>query len=100
MKRYIMRKFNLLILIVGIATYSCVSQTKPDVGKFGFFETSFRSTGVHENPYMDMGARAEITRPDGSIWKIPLFWDGENKWKLRLSPDMEGQWSYKVSSAD
>ena len=95
-----MQKYDLFIISILFALNSCASPIKSDVERFGVFETSLRSTGVYENPYMDLRAEAEITRPDGSIWKIPLFWNGENKWKLRVSPDMEGVWLFKVISAD
>ncbi len=67
---------------------------------FGIFEAAFTHTGDYANPYTALTATAAFARPDGSIWTIPLFWDGETTWKLRLSPDLVGTWVYQLSSAD
>src|SRR5262249_22665251 len=32
--------------------------------------------------------------------KIPLFWDGANRWTLRFSPDKTGAWKWSVTSHD
>lgn len=95
-----MRKIKLFIIYTLITLCSCLSSQLPTAEKFGVFEIAFKSIGTYENPYMDLSADAEITRPDGSLWKIPLFWDGDKIWKLRTSPDMEGNWSYKINSTD
>ncbi len=70
------------------------------VDRFGVFEQSFQATGTYSNPYREVDATAVLTRPDGSTWEIPLFWDGDRTWKIRVSPDVEGQWSYCVRAAD
>lgn len=95
-----MRKSSLLFIGILIALNSCLTSRSQDVEKLGIFETAFKAAEAYENPYMDLIAEAEIMRPDGSSWKIPLFWDGDKTWKLRVSPDMEGKWSYKVTSTD
>ncbi len=71
-----------------------------DVERFGVFEAQFEASGSYENPYTQLAPVAEIQRPDGAVWKIPLFWDGEKTWKLRVSPDLDGEWRYRVESSD
>lgn len=95
-----MKKCSFFIFVTIIALNSCMSSQTILVQKFGIFETSFKSSGSYNNPYLDLNAEAEIKRPDGKLWKIPLFWDGEQTWKLRISPDMEGKWSYRVICDD
>lgn len=70
------------------------------VQRFGVLEKSFSASGDYSNPYTDIEATAAFSRPDGSEWNIPLFWDGESIWKLRISPDAVGKWSFSISSSD
>ncbi|MFO7622049.1 MAG: DUF5060 domain-containing protein [Bacteroidales bacterium] len=95
-----MKRRSILFLGILITLNFCLSSRSQEVEKFGIFETAFKSAGVYENPFLELSAEAELKRPDGSIWKIPLFWDGEKTWKLRVSPDQEGEWSYKIYSTD
>jgi hypothetical protein len=71
-----------------------------DVRRYGVFERSFLHRDDWANPYRDIEAVATLERPDGGVWSIPLFWDGDTTWKLRVSPDAEGTWSYGVRSSD
>jgi len=64
------------------------------------FEASFRATGSYENPYLQVAAEANFTRPGSAAWKVALFWDGGDRWKLRVSPDVAGQWSFTLASND
>ncbi len=77
-----------------------VEAASAEVGLFGFYETSFQSSGHYENPYRAVEVQATIQKPDGSIRSLPLFWDGNNAWKLRISPDQLGAWNVTTSSND
>lgn len=70
------------------------------VETYGIFEAALTASGRPANPYKAIDARAVLTKPDGSMWQIPLFWDGGASWKLRVSPDMAGKWAYRVESSD
>lgn len=70
------------------------------VERFGFFQASFNATGQYDNPYTELEAEAELERPDGSTWSLPLFWDGGDNWNLRVSPDVAGEWSFQIRSKD
>ncbi len=70
------------------------------IDKYGIYEVSFTASANYDNPYTDLKAFAEFVAPDGSVRKIPLFWDGGKTFKLRFSPDIEGKWSYTVNSID
>lgn len=95
-----MKRIKSILFIVLLAVCSCKSSDFQEIDKFGIFEASFRTSGNYQNPYTELLPEAELTRPDGSKWKIPLFWDGEDTWKLRVSPDMEGKWIYRIESTD
>lgn len=71
-----------------------------EVEKFGVWETALEASGAYGNPYRDVAAQATLTKPDGSTWRLPLFWDGGRVFKLRLSPDAVGVWRWRVSSND
>lgn len=99
MKRTLKLSITSLILLLSVLNFQTLTG-KPAVEKYGFFETAFTASGSYENPYLQLTAEAEIKRPDGSKWTIPLFWDGGQTWKLRISPDIKGKWSFIVRSAD
>jgi len=70
------------------------------VKRFGVFETAFEASATSANPYVSQEAVAELIRPDGNTWRLPLFWDGGKTFRLRVSPDLVGEWSFTVQSSD
>jgi hypothetical protein len=77
-----------------------IVKASQSVDRFGVFVAEFTSSGEYTNPYVELEAKAELRRPDGAAWSLPLFWDGDNRWKLRVSPDVGGDWSFTVHSPD
>jgi hypothetical protein len=56
------------------------------------------------NPFLDLRLQVELTRPDGSTWELPGFYDGDGRgggsgavYKLRFTPDAPGTWSFVAS---
>jgi hypothetical protein len=70
------------------------------VERYGMFEANHAATTQPANPYKAISATATVIRPDGTLWRVPLFWDGATSWKLRVSPDITGKWSYTVEAND
>ena len=96
-----MKKYVLFLLISNwIFPISTLASKLPAVPKYEIVEIAFEAANQYKNPFVELYAEAELYRPDGSVWSIPLFWDGGQTWKLRISPDIEGEWSYKISSTD
>jgi hypothetical protein len=96
-----MKKYVLFLLISNwIFPISTLASKLPAVPKYEIVEIAFEAANQYKNPFVELDAEAELYRPDGSVWSIPLFWDGGQTWKLRISPDIEGEWSYKISSTD
>ena len=95
-----MKLWKLYILLILLFFNSCREVQTISIEKFGVFEVALEAVKRYDNPYVELNTEAEIVRPDGSIWSIPLFWDGGQTWKLRVSPDLEGKWSYKINSDD
>jgi len=71
-----------------------------DCLRYGLYEALFESSGVYDNPYRQVHAEAVLTAPDRRVLRLPLFWDGENRWRLRFSPDQVGTWCYWVESSE
>lgn len=82
-------------LLCGSAAFA---QTR--IERYGVFDQAFTASGSWGNPYVEVTAEATLTRPDGTVWRMPLFWDGAQSWKLRVSPDVLGEWKYRVASND
>jgi len=74
--------------------------TNETVPRLGFLETSLNATGEYSNPYTEVEAVALFERPDGTAWRINLFWDGASDWRFRISPDQVGNWTWSVESND
>ena len=43
---------------------------------------------------------AVFSGPDGSRWKVPGFWDGEEAWRIRFTPPVEGAWTVEAAVGD
>lgn len=86
------------ILIASLTALGALAQNVSE--RYGVFEQSFSASGTWGNGYREVEAEATLVRPDGAVWRLPLFWDGEKVWKLRVSPDSIGEWRYRVSSND
>jgi hypothetical protein len=88
------------LCVFAMLAVAVVGSAAQAVERFDVFEAEFTSTGQYENPYVELEAKAELRRPDGSTWTLPLFWDGDNHWKLRVSPNLTGDWSFTIQSKD
>ncbi len=73
---------------------------KAEVDTYDIFETTISHSGNYQNPYTEVEATATIQSPDREITRIPLFWNGGNRWTFRYSPAKEGTWNWSVKSND
>src|SRR5262249_36848599 len=37
---------------------------------------------------------------NGSTWRVPTFWRGENRWTVRFAPPEAGEYTYHLESTD
>ena len=95
-----MTRCILLAVVVGMLMSVGPAAAGEPVGRYEIFEASFESASQPVNPYLQIGAEAVIERPDGGVWRIPLFWAGGKTWKIRISPDVLGPWAFTVYSGD
>ena len=61
-------------------------------------ELDFISEQKCKNPYTDVEAFVVFASPGGERYKVPCFWDGEDKWKARFAPPLPGCWSWEATS--
>lgn len=62
-------------------------------------ELRFTASASHEQP-VTLQVDAVFTAPDGSVMKMPAFWDGGNQWGVRFAPTQPGGWKYRLHVAD
>ncbi len=63
-------------------------------------EIVLHSTKEYANPFADVDIDAVFTHEDGTVIKLPGFWNGDNEWKVRFSPEKTGLWKYEVTCTD
>jgi hypothetical protein len=63
-------------------------------------EFTFTAREDYPNGFISPQFDAVFTAPDGSIYKVPGFWDGGKTWKVRFTPTMPGKWSYVTSCSN
>jgi hypothetical protein len=62
--------------------YASHGVTKRAIERLALFGCAFSAETETENPYRQTWAMAKCERPDGSIWTLPLYWDGERTWPV------------------
>ena len=55
-------------------------------------EISLHSATALRNPFIDVEVWARVSTPNGRIWHIPAFYDGDGTWRIRFTPDDPGTW--------
>ena len=54
----------------------------------------------YEDPYQDVSLVVLYTRPDGSVFSFPGFYDGDSTWRFRCLADQAGKWKYQARFSD
>jgi hypothetical protein len=63
------------------------------------FETSFESSKIHENPFMEVSVDVVFGK-DGVEWNQPAFWNGAKTWTVRFAFPETGTFTYRIESDD
>lgn len=53
-----------------------------------------------EDPWGEVTVRAVMTGADGSILRVPAYWDGGETWKVRLTAARPGTWRVRTECSD
>jgi len=69
-----------------------------EVPRYKSIEIKIEIEAEYSNPYdaREIRLDGKFKGPDGSVMKIPGFWDGEEFWRVRFTPSTEGEWVYEL----
>ncbi len=62
------------------------------------FELSNEEVRAHPNPYLSVTLEVEFRSPHFRTYRLPAFWDGENRIVARFAPTEAGDWDFRVTS--
>lgn len=63
-------------------------------------EIELTSTVDRAQPDTEVSICAEFTAADGTVVRLPGFWDGGRTWRVRFAPPAVGTWTYRIISSD
>ncbi len=63
------------------------------------FETSFETTKVYANPFVDVEVDVIFSTGDKQ-WTVPAFWAGRNRWTVRFAPPVQGEYKFHLQCTD
>ena len=76
--------------------------TIQEISCWDMIQLDFRSTAIHENPFLDATLIARFHHSNGTFWSNGFF-DGinDNKeiWRVRFAPMITGHWIYTIISS-
>ena len=58
------------------------------------------SSKERADPWGEVTLMALMTGPDGSVLRVPAFWDGGATWRFRLTASIPGQWRLETECSD
>ncbi len=95
-------KRNISIAISIVWVFVLVSWTTSDHSgvQWKVTELTFNSNKSYGDPFNDVNLDALFTHSDGTVLKVPAFWNGGNKWVVRFAPTLTGKWTYRTSCTD
>ncbi|MDP9038793.1 MAG: DUF5060 domain-containing protein [Acidobacteriota bacterium] len=73
------------------------SAASATVSQWGVFELTLSGPATG-NPFVEVEFSAAFTRPDGSRFTAPGFYDGAGLYRVRTMPEVQGQWSFRTAS--
>jgi hypothetical protein len=63
------------------------------------FEATFVSAKKYADPFNDVDV--DVIFSDGSRdWRVPAFWEGDQRWSVRFAPPSPGEYTYRLESTD
>jgi Protein of unknown function (DUF4038)/Domain of unknown function (DUF5060) len=63
-------------------------------------EFAFQSTTRVADPYNDVEVDVCFTGPDGTPFRVPAFWAGDNVWKVRFAGSAVGSYAFVTEASD
>jgi len=63
-------------------------------------ELTFTSSVTYADPFNNVDLDVVFTHYNGTVLKVPAFWDGGDTWKVRFAPTIASNWTYKTVCTD
>jgi hypothetical protein len=63
-------------------------------------ELIFTSDRTYPSNFDDVVLDVVFTHDNGTVLRIPAFWDYDSTWKVRFAPTLTGNWTYKTICSD
>ena len=92
-KRILTSTFIALILIS-----NSYSESKIKTSKWETLDLSFKAKGNIDQPFQ-VEMSCEFKGPDGSLFTVPGFFNGDMEWVVRFNPGKEGIWTALSNSS-
>lgn len=86
--------------IHGLAPVKAEPQSAATVETGRVAEVSFVSSKPRNDPFNEISLDVVFTDPEGSMFRVPAFWAGENVWRARYSSRLPGRHTYRTECTD
>ncbi len=63
-------------------------------------EWSYTSTHPYADPFSEVELDAVLTHSDGTTYRVPAFWSGEQSWRVRFAPPRPGRYALRTHCSD
>ncbi len=91
-------KFDADPIAIGTPADNAALPALPRARRYEIFEIALTSKTPLSSPFTDAVFRADVKSPDGRVFSVPGYWDGERNFRVRLAPNRIGLWSYVTHS--
>ncbi len=90
-----MRRLHVFLFLAVCGSAAAQTET---VSVYDLYEQTVHIDESFEDPYDGrcVAVDAAVTRPDDIVDRLPLFFDGENRWRLRYTPSHAGRYRVVV----
>jgi len=89
-----------LITILSVFTLSSAAGDVQKVEANRIAEVVLVSARTYKNPFVEIELDAVVTQPDGNRLRVPMFWDGGNRWCLRYASGTVGVHTFRTECSD
>ncbi len=91
---------KLLSLIIICVTVVLCDRSDAAHRQWRISEFAFQAEDVPYGQPHGVEFGASFTGPNGKVFNVPGFWDGEKTWRLRFTPTEPGIWTYQTTSTE
>ncbi len=63
-------------------------------------EWGYLAGKAYADPFNELEVDVEITHEDGTKWRVPAYWSGEQAWRIRFAPPRPGAYHFCTVCTD